>query len=95
MLIDGVDVSHEVTEVTWHLKAGGLPTATFTFVDVYVDAAAELLEEARTLGLTAKDWAYLRDHSPVLANLLEKSAPAVARERAVPAGSPLPAREAP
>lgn len=95
VLIDGIDVSHEITEISWHLKAGGLSTATVTFLDVDVDIAADVLEEAYSLGLDEMDWARLRDFSPVLADFLEKVKPVVARKRVAAAGDQLRALEGP
>lgn len=39
--INDVDVSNHVSAVTWGMKAGKLPTATLTFLDVEVDVEAE------------------------------------------------------
>lgn len=39
--IDGEDMSHHVSAVTWSMEAGRLPTATITLFDVEIDAEAE------------------------------------------------------
>ncbi len=39
VLIDDVDVSRQVTAVTWSLKAGDLAEATITYYDAHVDVA--------------------------------------------------------
>lgn len=39
--INDVDVSNHVSAVTWGMRAGKLPTATLTFLDVEVDVEAE------------------------------------------------------
>lgn len=41
--INDVDASNHVSAVTWGMKAGKLPTATLTFLDVEVDVEAEEL----------------------------------------------------
>lgn len=94
VFINDQDVSHHVSEVTWTMRAGGLPTATVTFHDVDIDAGAENgpegfagLVDIRPHGplpVTADDWERLRELAPDAVAAIEQARPVVVRNKAVP-----------
>lgn len=91
VLVDGVDLAHHITAITWTAQAGQQPTATITFANVEVDVEAEDTPEAKTLTfrteypghglMTPEEISQLRKVAPAAADFLESVKPVERRER--------------